>query len=828
MAGLVIVSHSRKLAEGVAELAEQVTQGRCTLAAAGGVDDDEHPIGTDAIKVMAAIEEVYDDSGVLVLMDMGSALLSTEMALELLDPGIVENVRLCSAPIVEGAMAAAVAASAGLTLDEMVIEAKTALRAKREQLGETDYADKEIPVVPDIQGDYEFSWVVQNPHGLHARPAASLVSTMASFDVQALLYKEGEQKTSANARSLNSVAALGIRMNDTIRMVVNGAQAAEAIDAFKALAQQHFGESIHAMSRKQEEAATKEPRSESIQGAISGQGASEGIVSGKVMRFSTTLPELPERTSNSETVEWETFAQALDKTIHELRQLQLESEKSVGSEHAGIFLAQALMLDDPDLQQSVQAFLAQGHNAEQAWVAAAQKLAEQYQAAQSEYMQQRATDVIDIARRLLSHLVDLELPNLTINNPVILLAEDLTPSDTASLDPEKVLGLCLSGGGKTSHSAILARALGIPAIVRAEGCLQSVTDGQEVTLDGFEGLLWLTPDEQTRRALVEKRKQWLERVAAEQLAALEDAVTIDGFAPSIMANIGKPEDIEALNKAGAQGVGLLRTEFLFLDRDTLPSEDEQYQVYCQIAAGLNGHPLVIRTLDIGGDKPLPSIQSVEEENPFLGCRGLRLCLEQTELFKGQLRAIVRAAEEHDNIQIMFPMVATIAEFHQAKTLLDECREELHKPVPQLAIGIMIEVPAAVFNARALAKEVDFFSIGTNDLTQYVMAADRGNPAVAELVDYYQPAVLTAISETCKAAQEAGIPVGMCGEMAADPTLTSLLLGLGVSKLSASSPAVPAVKASVRRVQMDQAKSLAIRVLAAESVKSVKQIIQASR
>lgn len=823
MAGLVIVSHSRKLAEGVAELAEQMTQGRCALAVAGGIDDDEHPIGTDAIKVVAAIEEVYDDSGVLVLMDMGSALLSTEMALELLDPDMAVNVRLCSAPVVEGAMAAAVAASAGLSVEEMAEEARTALKAKKDQLGETDSTPEAAPVI-EIQGDYEFTWTVQNPHGIHARPAATLVSTMASFDVQAVLYKEDAQEASANARSLNSIAGLGVRLNDTIRMVVSGAQAKEAIDAFQQLAEQHFGEDIHAMSHESEATAEKETPKEAVQGAITGLGASEGIVFGSVMRFSATLPELPERESKGEATEWETFALALDKTIHELKTLQQESQKSVGAEHAEIFHAQALMLDDPDLQQSVQAFLAKGQNAEQAWVSASQALVDHYRATQSEYMQQRATDVIDIARRLLTNLVDFELPTLTITTPVILLAEDLTPSDTAGLDPQKVLALCLSGGGKTSHSAILARALGIPAIVRAEGCLQNVADGQEIILDGSSGLLWTAPDEATRQMLQEKREQWLERVSAERMSALEDAVTLDGFAPSIMANIGKPEDVEALNKAGAQGVGLLRTEFLFLDRDTLPSEDEQYEVYRQIAAGLNGHPLVIRTLDIGGDKPLPSIQEMEEENPFLGCRGLRLCLAQPELFKIQLRAIVRAAKEQNNIQVMFPMVATVSEFHQAKALLNECREELGIAVPELATGIMIEVPAAVFNARALAKEVDFFSIGTNDLTQYVMAADRGNPAVAELVDYYQPAVLAAISDTCKAAKEAGIPVGMCGEMAAEPALTSLLLGLGVSKLSASSPAVPSVKASVRRVAMDQAEALAKDVLASESVADVKRII----
>ena len=818
MAGIVIVSHSRKLAEGVAELAEQMTQGRCALAVAGGVDDDEYPIGTDAVKVMEAIEKVYDDSGVLVLMDMGSALLSTETALELIDPEMAEKAQLCSAPIVEGTMAAAVAASAGLPIGEMVAEAQTALNAKKEQLGESIEV-QEVGEELTIEGEHEAVWVVQNPHGLHARPAASLVGAMAGFDAQVVLFK-GEK--SANARSLNAIAGLGVRLNDEVRLVASGQEAQKAVAAFCQLAEQHFGEDIASMSTQSE--AEPEQKREILQGALDGLAASEGIVFGKVMHYSAGLPELPDRVSQGEEAEWQSFALALDKTIGELKQLYLQSSASVGADHAEIFNAQALMLDDPDLQENVQGFITAGSNAEQAWMQAVNKLAEQYRASETEYMQQRATDVIDIGRRLLTSLVEAELPALQINSPVILLADDLTPSDTAGLDPEKVLGLCLSGGGRTSHSAILARALGIPAVVKAEGCLQQTREGQDVILDGFKGHLWLDPDETVRSELESQRKNWLERAALEKAAALEVAETVDGFRPAIMANIGKPEDVDALLQSGAQGVGLLRTEFLFLERATSPTEDEQYQVYSEIAARLEGHPLVIRTLDIGGDKPLPSIQSVEEENPFLGCRGLRLCLAQPELFKTQLRAIIRAAEEHSNIEIMFPMVATVQEFRAAKELLNQCRSELDKPVPELVTGIMIEVPAAVFNARELAQEVDFFSIGTNDLTQYVMAADRGNPAVAELVDYHQPAVLQAIADTCKAAQEAGIPVGMCGEMAAEARLTPLLLGLGVSKLSASSPAVPAVKASVRVTDMSKARETARRVLVAGSVAQVHQAI----
>jgi len=416
-------------------------------------------------------------------------------------------------------------------------------------------------------------------------------------------------------------------------------------------------------------------------------------------------------------------------------------------------------------------------------------------------MRERETDVWDITRQVMTALCGGEGASVDLGGRRIIKKDDLTASDTMNLDPAKVLAICLSQGGKTSHSAILARAMGIPAIVKASGCLEAVEPGQQVTVDGFSGLLWLEPDAQIRAELAERQQAWQEEQARQRAVALEPAVTRDGKRFPVMANIGGLNDVAKALDSGAEGVGLLRTEFLFQASDALPSEDEQYRVYRDIAAALGDYPLTIRSLDVGGDKPLASYPMAKEENPFLGLRGVRLCLADPGLLKPQLRAVLRAAAEQGNIQLMIPMIAQVSELQAVKALLVECRQELglteqDAPMP---VGIMIEVPAAVLDAQALAQEADFFSIGTNDLTQYVMAADRGNGSVAALVDYRQPAVLRAIEMTCEAARQAGIPVGMCGEMAGDTAMTERLIAMGVTKLSASASLIPAVKSQLREL-----------------------------
>jgi phosphocarrier protein FPr len=403
------------------------------------------------------------------------------------------------------------------------------------------------------------------------------------------------------------------------------------------------------------------------------------------------------------------------------------------------------------------------------------------------------------------------------------LAADLKPSDTARLDPAKVLGICTELGGATSHSAILARALGIPAIVGLGAALEAIPDGQTIAIDGRQGRLWLQPDNEQLAKLQASRAEWLADQQRAKEASAGTAVTQDGHRIEVAANIGGPHDAPIALEFGAEGVGLFRTEFLFLDRETAPTEEEQLAAYRQVAETMAGKPLIIRTLDVGGDKPLPYIDLGEEDNPFLGWRGIRFCLDQPGIFKPQLRAILRASSGH-NIKLMFPMIGALDEVVTAKKLLDVVREELMaEGLPfdeDMEVGIMIEVPSAVAIADQLAAEVDFFSIGTNDLTQYVMAADRGNAKVSGLANALQPAVLRMVQMTVQAAHAVGIWVGMCGELAGNPLATPVLVGLGLDELSMNAPAIPNVKEAIRGLTLDKAREIATNVLQCNSAELV--------
>ncbi|HGM5489739.1 TPA: phosphoenolpyruvate--protein phosphotransferase [Serratia fonticola] len=786
MVGIVIVSHSRQLADGVAELATQMTQGKAALAVAAGVNDPENPIGTDAIAIMTAIESVYHDEGVVVLMDLGSALLSTEMALELLDDEMRSRVFMSAAPLVEGTMAAVVAAAAGLSAQQVLQEAEAALEAKQDHLGvATPVAT--MAVAAPMAEQLRCEWRVVNPHGLHTRPAAAIVGALAGLDAEVWLERSGQR---VNARSLNSIAKLAVKLGDLIDFITCGPQAADAVAAFKTLAQDHFGEA-HLLAETTTESVPDEQPETAVAGAITGIAVNGGIARGPAVIFTAVMPAIPERPYVNHASESQQLTQAYARVQQHLQQ-------QAKGPQGDIFHAHSLMLADPELLARVEDGIAQGQIAPAAWLNTMQQLAQEYAQAGSEYMREREADVWDIARQVMCQLTGNGPQRLQLSGPSILLARDLMPSDVACLDKDRVVALCLSEGAKTSHSAILARAMGIPAIVKAQGCLERVQNGQNVILDGFNGLLWLDPDASTALDLETRRVEWLQQRQTQRLAANQPAITLDGQAVQILANIGGPEDVAAALAAGAEGVGLFRTEFLFQAHDTLPDEELQYQIYRDIAAAFGDKPLTIRSLDVGGDKPLAAFPMAQEENPFLGLRGVRLCLAHPELLLTQLRAVLRAHAEQPNIQLMIPMIATVEEFQAVKAMVEQARQALSLPLePKLALGIMVEVPAAVLNAEVLAQEVDFFSIGTNDLTQYVMAADRGNSAVAALVNYREPAVLKAIALTCQAALSAGIPVSMCGEMAGDTTATELLLHLGLNKLSASASMLPALKAQVR-------------------------------
>lgn len=826
MVGIVVVSHSRTLAEGVLELARQMTQEPVRLAAAGGIDDPEHPIGTDPMLVMEAIDQVYGPDGVLVLMDLGSALLSAETAIELLPPDRQKNVRLCAAPLVEGTLAAVVQASIGASLKSVYNEAMGALAAKMVQLGET--AVSQPAESADMAQALELRLIVPNRLGLHARPAARFVSTASQFAAEVRVTKNGK---TANAKSINQVATLGVRQGDEILITASGEMAAAALAAIQALAYANFGDVDES---KLETAPLGSSEPEPADGGMVGIPASPGIAIGPVLQYRPQLPEVQTRAVEDVEGEWARLETAVSIATREIQLLHKQSVQQMGALEADIFEAHLLIVQDPDVLDHVKKLLfARRINAEAAWWQVISATAQQYREMDDPYMQARSADVLDVGQRVLGQMMGLSRPSLDFKEPVILVAADLAPSDTARMDPSRVLGICTELGGGTSHTAILARALGIPAVVGVGAELAALANGQMLAIDGSTGRIWPDPDYETLADLQAQQQVWL----AEQLYAKEvgrqPAITLDGHQVEIVANIGGPHDTAVALDYGAEGVGLFRTEFLFLERDEAPSEEEQAIAYGLAVKAMGERPLIIRTLDIGGDKPLPYLKTPREENPFLGWRGIRFCLDYPEIFKPQLRAILRASAPADggqaNVKIMFPMISSLPELLAAKEILAEVREELHQAGipfdPNMEMGVMIEVPAAVTIGDKLAAEVDFFSIGTNDLTQYVMAADRGNTKVANLANALQPAVLRLVQQTVQTGHAAGIWVGMCGELAGNPLAAPLLVGMGLDELSMSAPSIPAVKEAIRGVSLTEAKRMAETVLALPTAEDVQAYLE---
>ncbi len=827
MVSIVIVSHSATLAAGVRELALQMVQGQVQIAIAGGLDDDEHPIGTDPFKVFEAIESVYSDSGVVVLMDLGSAVLSAETALDFLEPQKQAQVYLCAAPLVEGAMAAAVQASVGAPVEMVLQEAQAALTAKRQQLGE------EAPTPPSTASRLvadeaqTITLVIPNKLGLHARPAARFVATANRFTA-AMEIQRGDQV--ANAKSINQVATLGARQGDTVQVRASGPDASGALAAIQELAASNFGDTDEPEAVAAD--VTTPILSEADETAWRGIPASPGVAIGPVAQYRPRLPEVQTRQIEDSAAEIRRLETAVQAARQEINALYTQAIVQVGANEAAIFEAHLLFLADPDLLQAAEEHIgAQRINAEAAWQQAFYAAADRFRAMEDAYMQARAEDVLDVGRRVLGQLMGTERPSLTFATPSILITADLTPSDTAQLDPKWVLGICTEVGGATSHSAILARALGIPAIVGLGTRLEGLRDGQTVALDGGNGRLWIDPNDDELTKLAEERIAWLTEQRRVKQEAQKRAITKDKKLIEVAANIGGVRDAAISLEYGAEGVGLFRTEFLFMNRTEAPTEAEQYAAYTLAAEALGDKPIIIRTLDVGGDKPLPYIDQGREENPFLGWRGIRFCLDQPQVFKPQLRAILRASQQH-KVRLMFPMVGALSELLAAKALLAEVMAELKAEKigfdAKMPVGIMVEVPSAVAIADQLAREADFFSIGTNDLTQYVMAADRGNMRVAGLAQALQPAVLRMIKQTVDAGHAANIWVGMCGELAGNALATPLLVGLGLDELSMSAPAIPAVKAAIRQTTLFDAQKLAAQALELGSAEAVTAFLQENR
>jgi phosphoenolpyruvate-protein phosphotransferase len=516
-------------------------------------------------------------------------------------------------------------------------------------------------------------------------------------------------------------------------------------------------------------------------------------------------PEVAERPAGPPEEERARLAAARDQVRADLA----AAGAALRGPEAEIFAAHRLLLDDAALLGPAEQRIAGGEAAGVAWRAAAAEAAAAFRALEDPYLRERAVDVEDVARRVLARLAGVH-PGAVLRAPGIVLADELTPGEAAALDPERALGLVTARGGATGHAAIVARALGIPAVIGAGPGVLAVADGTPLALDGAAGVVTVAPDADMVAEL-EARREREARARAEALAAAAaPGALADGTRVEVFANLGAPGEAAGAVAQGAEGVGLLRTELLFLDRDTAPSEDEQVELLGAVARGMQGRPVVVRTLDAGADKPLPFLRQAPEDNPFLGVRGIRLSLAEPALLRTQLRAILRVAAEHP-VAVMFPMVATLAEFRAARALLEEERAALGiEARPE--VGVMVEVPALALDADAFAAEVDFFSVGTNDLSQYAMAAERGNAAVAGLLEAARPAVLALIARVVGAAAAHGRWVGVCGELAGDPEAAVLLAGLGVRELSMAPSRIPAVKAALRAVDRTAATAAAATAL----------------
>ena len=520
------------------------------------------------------------------------------------------------------------------------------------------------------------------------------------------------------------------------------------------------------------------------------------------------------------------FEQALATTRQQILEVQRQVSENLGLKDASIFDAHLLVLEDPILLEEVsRQVFSQKCNVEWAFHQFAEKYAAILAANEDEYLRERAADLRDVTARILNNLLGRSqhtaLPEL--KEPCIIICHDLTPSRTATLDKQKVLGFATDVGSKTSHTAIMARSLRLPAVVGLRNASELLVTGEYVLLDGFNGQIIINPTDQT---LFEYGQLVRKQVTIEQrLHEVKEqiAITLDGRRLTLSANVEQPDDTEAVIASGAEGVGLFRTEFLFINRENLPTEEEQFQSYRRVAAALKPQPVIIRTLDLGGDKFLSHLQVPKEMNPFLGWRAIRFCLQERDLFRRQLRAILRASVE-GNVKMMYPMISGVEELDQANALVEECKAELAKEGvafdAQIEIGVMIEIPSAVLAADALARRAKFFSLGTNDLIQYSLAVDRLNEKIAHLYQPTHPAILRLIKLTVDTGRQHGIWTGVCGEMASDPLMTPLLLGLGIDELSVAPPYVPQIKYLIRRLRHKEAVVLAESALQSESAAEI--------
>lgn len=563
---------------------------------------------------------------------------------------------------------------------------------------------------------------------------------------------------------------------------------------------------------------------------IKGIAASDGVAIAKA--YLLVEPDLTfDKNEKVTDVEGEVakFNNAIEASKVELTKIRNNAEVQLGADKAAIFDAHLLVLDDPELIQPIQDKIKnENANAASALTDVTTQFVTIFESMDNEYMKERAADIRDVSKRVLSHILGVELPNPSmIDESVVIVGNDLTPSDTAQLNKEFVQGFATNIGGRTSHSAIMSRSLEIPAIVGTKSITQEAKQGDMIIVDGLNGDVIVNPTEDELIAYQDKRERYFADKKELQKLRDADTVTVDGVHAELAANIGTPNDLPGVIENGAQGIGLYRTEFLYMGRDQMPTEEEQFEAYKEVLEAMDGKRVVVRTLDIGGDKELSYLNLPEEMNPFLGYRAIRLCLAQQDIFRLQLRALLRASV-YGKLNIMFPMVATINEFREAKAILLEEKENLknegHDISDDIELGIMVEIPATAALADVFAKEVDFFSIGTNDLIQYTLAADRMSERVSYLYQPYNPSILRLVKQVIEASHKEGKWTGMCGEMAGDETAIPLLLGLGLDEFSMSATSILKARRQINGLSKNEMTELANRAVDCATQEEVIELV----
>jgi multiphosphoryl transfer protein len=809
--GIVVVSHSRALAKAALGLAGEMLHGRhVNIEIAAGLDEDT--FGTDAVKVKEAIEKVDGPDGVVVLMDLGSAVLSAELALDLLDDATArDRVLLSSAPIVEGLIVAAVAASGGATRAEVAAEARAALMGKTAHLsGPEDDApvDQPVPAGEEVVAHF----TVTNRHGLHARPAARLVGEVVGLDATVTLRNLTRNAGPVSAGSLSRVATLGAQQGHEVEIRAAGPQAHEAVEHLLSLAARRFDDVDH----------TNPVPAPDV--SITGAGpvaASPGIAIGPVTRLTAPPVESDDTEVGDPATEWRRVVEAVAEVRRDIEHLRALTVREVGAAEGSIFDAHLTLLADAEMLAEVKQRIGGGAGAFAAWSLCLADIERQWADLPDPYLRERAADVHAVADQVRRVLAGGVAPQAVAAG--VLVARDLTPAETAVLDISLVSAIVLAAGSSTSHAAILARSRGIPLVVSAGRDVLNVPEGTQVIVDGGTGEIHLAPDPELVGAYQRRARDLAERHARHLAQASEPAVAPDGTSVIVAANVGSVADARTAFASGADGSGLVRTEFLFLGRSSAPDIGEQEEEYAAISEALGGRRSIIRSLDVGGDKPLPYLQVPVEANPFLGLRGLRLGLDRPGLLHDQLVALCRVARRRA-LGVMFPMVSTVSELLAARDILAEAAGPDGLP-EHLRIGMMVEVPAAALKIESFLPHLDFVSIGTNDLTQYTLAAERGNPAVAALSDPLDPGVLQLVDRVCQAAL-GRVEVAVCGESAGDDAAIPILVGLGVRELSVGPHDVPRVKARVRELDVGVCQVTAKQALTLDSATEVRELVAA--